>query len=417
VKVLMISAAFPPQASGEATNAYHLCQRLAERGLDVHVLTCQGHTPPPQPGITVHPLMRRWSWAEVSRLGRFLKQCAPDAIYLMYLGWTYDFQFMSTFIPTIAKRVLPGVPFVTRFENIGGAGPQTNSLASKIIRKGLATLDQRGSVDYQFGTLLRDSDTIVLLSGGHESVLEKCFAGIGRKCVLIPPPANMCMSAPGAATREHGRRLLDAGDEDFLLAYIGFVYPGKGFEPLVRAVRKLADERRNVKLAVIGGSLAREFPDQPNYLEKMQALAAELGVDRHIVWTGEYRWDNDLASVYLRAADACVLPFDTGVKLNNSSFSSAAAHGLPILTTMAAVVEPQFVHRENVFLCAPQSGEALAEGVRVLMDDPSLCTTLARGSLRLAHDWYSWETALDKTLSLFRAPAGAFPAGLPQSAH
>jgi glycosyltransferase involved in cell wall biosynthesis len=149
----------------------------------------------------------------------------------------------------------------------------------------------------------------------------------------------------------------------------------------------------------------------------MQALAAELGVDRHIVWTGEYRWDNDLASVYLRAADACVLPFDTGVKLNNSSFSSAAAHGLPILTTMAAVVEPQFVHRENVFLCAPQSGEALAEGVRVLMDDPSLCTTLARGSLRLAHDWYSWETALDKTLSLFRAPAGAFPAGLPQSAH
>src|SRR5688572_15091336 len=206
--------------AGEATNAYHLCQRLAERGLDVHVLTSSvGQTAALDPRITVHSLMRRWSWSEAPRLGRFLRECAPDAIYLMYLGWTYDFQFMSTFIPTIAKRVLPAVPLVTRFENIGGAGPQANSLASRIIRKGLASFDRRGHVDYHFGTLLRDSDAIVLLSARHEAVLERCLPDVGKKCVLIPPPANMCMSVADAATRGRGRRALGAEPDDFLLAY------------------------------------------------------------------------------------------------------------------------------------------------------------------------------------------------------
>ena len=90
--------------------------------------------------------------------------------------------------------------------------------------------------------------------------------------------------------------------------------------------------------------------------------------------------------------------------MNNSSFSSAAAHGLPIVTTRDSALEPQFVHGENVFLCPPESPEALADAIRDLMDDAALRGKLGEGSLRLARDWYSWETAMDKTLALFRAP-------------
>jgi polysaccharide biosynthesis protein PslF len=288
-----------------------------------------------------------------------------------------------------------------------------------MIRKVLASVDPKGNVDYHFGTLLRDSDSIVLLSGRHEAVLEQSLAGVGKKCVLIPPPANMCMSTADAATRERGRQALGAAPDDFLLTYIGFVYPGKGIEPLLRGFQRLALERNNSKLVIIGGSLAREFPDQPNYLEKMQALSTALGIDGKVVWTGEYRWDNDLASTYMRASDVCVLPFETGVKLNNSSFSSAAAHGLPIVTTRDQQIEPQFVHGENVFLCPAASPDALAGGLadamRQVMDDAGLRTRLGEGALRLAHDWYSWESAMDKTLSLMRAPRLGLAQAIPQS--
>jgi hypothetical protein len=43
MKVLIISAAFPPMQAGEADHALHLCQHLAARGLDTHVLTTKKH--------------------------------------------------------------------------------------------------------------------------------------------------------------------------------------------------------------------------------------------------------------------------------------------------------------------------------------------------------------------------------------
>lgn len=420
MKVLVISAAFPPQRSGEATNAFHICEQFAARGLDVHVLTSVREGTVSTPGITVHPVMRGWSWAAVPTLLRFLRACAPDAVYLMYLGWTYDFQFMSTFLPSIVKRVLPGVPVVTRFENIGGAGPQQNSIVSRVIRKAVAVCDRRGQVDYQFGTLLRDSDAVVLLSSRHEGVLDKHLAGIGRKCTLIPPPSNMRMSSEnGGASRERGRALLGIARDEFLVAYIGFIYPGKGIETLLHGFARVSQERPKARLAVIGGSLAREFPDHPSYLEQVQELARSLGIGARVTWTGEYTSDNDQASIYLRAADVCALPFDTGVKLNNSSFSSAAAHGLPIVTTYDEQLEPQFVHGENVWLCAPKSPEALASAIGAVIDDEAARGRLRQGSLRLAEEWYSWQTAMEKTLALLGAPAssdaalGSYPMGQP----
>jgi glycosyltransferase involved in cell wall biosynthesis len=417
LKVLVISAAYPPMPAGEATNAYHLCRQLVQRGLDVDVLTTRGNNGSGDPGISVHPLMEKWSWSEVPRLRRFLRRSAPDVVYLMYLGWTYNFQFMSTFMPTIVKRTLPGVAMVTRFENVGGAGAHANSVGSRLLRKAVATLDRRGQVDYQLGTLLRDSDSIVLLSSGHERVLQHGLADVGAKCVLIPPPVNMAMSPAGASSRERGRRRLGAGSDEFLFAYIGFIYPGKGLETLLRAFRRLADERPGVRLALIGGSLAREFPDQPNYLEGLQALAAELGIEPRLIWTGEYGWKDDLASTYLRAADACVLPFETGVKLNNSSFSSAAAHGLPIVTTSHGALEPQFVHGRNVYLCEPQVPEHLHLAMAELMDNAGLRERLGNGALQLAHDWYSWEAAMEKTLRLFTPPMPSAPRMVAQSAR
>ncbi len=406
MKILVISAAYPPMPAGEATNTYHLCQHLAERGLDVHVLTSVGNTAAPDPRITVHPLMRRWSWGEAPRFARFLKKCSPDAVYMMYLGWIYGEQFMSTFAPTITKAVCPGVPFVTRFENVFAfdASRSANSHLSRAIRKGIAVCDSRGSVHYQFGTLLRDSDSIILLSGRHQAFLETQHPGVGDRCVLIPPPVNMSMSPDHISSRERGRQLLGATAREFVMAYVGFLYPGKGIETLLHAFKRACLTRDNLRLAIVGGALAKGAPHRQGYINELHSLARALNLDGKVVWTGDYSWDSDEASVYLRGADACVLPFDKGVRLNNSSFSSAAAHGLPIITTADAEVEPQFIHGKNVVLCRPQSAEALAGAITTVADDVELQNRLREGSLKLANQWFGWETAIDRTLDLLKRP-------------
>jgi len=407
VRVLVISAAFPPMRAGEATNALYLCRHLADRKLDVHVLTSQSNTAIDDSRITIHPIMRQWSWLEILRVGTFLKRCSPDVILLMYIGWIYNYHPMITFVPTISKRLLPRVPFVTRFESaLSGAAPWRTSRLSRAVRKAMAQWAGLENVSYNFGTLLRDSDRIIVLCGHHGDVLSKEFSGLMAKTVLSPPPPNMliCPENNGAA-RECGRRALGVKDNDFVIAYLGYIYPRKGVETLLRAFQIVRRQGNNVRLVVIGGKIEMAFLKRPSYLQEMHELSRHLGIDDNVTWTGEYTWDDDQASVYLRAADACVLPFDDGVRLNNSSFSCAAAHALPIITTQGEMLEAAFVDGENVFLCPPRNPSAVADAIKLLMDNPDVCGRLRTGARNLAQEWFSWEKAIDCTMATFGVDA------------
>lgn len=399
MRILIISAAFPPMQSGEATNAFYLSQHLADYGFEVHVLTTRRAVENCDPRVKIHPIMRDWSWTAVLRFRRFLRQCSPDAILLMHISWIYHNHPMITFAPTIAKKLFPRVPFVTRFENVFGGS--SLSLMARLLRKGIVRWIAGKDVDYTFGTLLRDSDRLILLSDRHRAPLPSCFHGETNKVVLIPPPPNMriCPRDNGAS-RQKGRDRLHARATDFLIAYLGFIYPKKGVEILLKAFQIVRKERNEARLVLIGGSISSEAPYSINYIKELRDLSRGLGIDEQVTWLGEYKWDDE-TSVYLHAADVCVLPFENGVHLNNSSFSSAMAHELPVITTRGSMLDQPIIHGENVLLCPPKDPESLADAIKSLMDNPELRRVLARGARQLAAEWFSWEKAIDRTIRSF----------------
>jgi glycosyltransferase involved in cell wall biosynthesis len=421
MKLLLVSAAFPPHRSGEATNAFFLSREIAARGIEVDVLTTRGATESDRAGVRVHPIMRDWSWSEIVRLRRFVKRAQPDAILLMYIGWTYRFEFMITFAPTVLKTMLPGVPFVTRFENAMGADPRHTSVLSRAVRKIVASSGSRGDVDYSFGTLLRDSDHVIVLSEAHRRTLTSCLPAVETRITVLPPSVNMRVSDPaGGDARRRGREMLGLEAGDFVVAYIGYLHSGKGLESLLRAVQRLARERRELRLVLIGGSIAPESGNAGTYAQELKELARGLGIEARVRWTGEYTWDREDASLYLRAADVCVLPFRKGIHLNNSSVASVTAHGLPLVSTRGELVESAFVDAENVLLCQPESPGELAGAIERVMDDRELRERLAAGASRLGADWFSWDRAVGRTLEACRLPtpesrAGHLPSPEPAS--
>lgn len=402
MRVLVISAAFPPMRVGEADHAFHLCRYLADRKLDVHVLTTQTTGVASDPHIKVYPIMRNWSWSDLPRLAIFLRHCAPDAVLLIYLGMTYNYHPMITFLPTISKILLPKVPFVTQFENAYGTRPHRTSLVSRALRKGIAGWARGRNVDYKFGTLLRDSDRIILLSDHHRAMLADRFPGVNKKSLLnpIPPLINMCSEGNGAA-RQRGREALGVRADEFLVVYFGRIYPNKGIDSLLKAVQLVIRHKSLFRVAMVGGSLEFQFPGRPMYEQEIHDLSKQLGIEDKLIWIGEYAWDSDVASTYLHAADLCVLPFDSGVMLSRSTFAAAAAHGLPIITTQGAMLEQPFVHKENVFLCPPKNPEVMAAAIETLMENCDLSQRLRLGALRLAEEWFSWERAIDRTIATF----------------
>jgi len=403
MRILIISAAYPPMRAGEATNTYHLATRLANRGHEVDVLTSVSNAGGHEPGVRIHAVMPHWGWSALPRFASTLRRLAPDAILLMYIGWIYDSHPMMTFAPTIARKLLPPVPFVTRFENVSAALPSEASFIARVVRHAAARCAGTRHVHYNLGTLLRDSHALIVLSDHHRAALARLDSGVEQKTTLIPPPPNMPIVAEDCEGRERVRQALGASRGEFLLAYLGYVYPGKGIETLLHAMHELVKRSAALRLVVIGGRIQLDDADTSNYFGEMQSLARQLGIADRVIWTGGYAHDDEAPSRYLRAADACVLPFDTGVQFNNSSFSSAVAHDLPVITTRGPRLEPQFVHQDNVFVCRPKDPAALAHAVDSVMSDDELRARLRAGARRLASEWFSWERAIDRTVDVLRS--------------
>ena len=403
MKLLLISADFPPVMSGEASHAYSLALNLARRGADVHVLTSRINGVVTHPDFKVHPVMRSWSWLALPYFSIFLNRCAPDAIILVFLAEMYDHHPMMTFAATISKRICSSVQFVTQFESVGAA-IGNKSVWTRLIRKGIADWVTGSGTDYNNGTLLRDSDRVIVLSDNHATKLAELSSQIHQKCVLIPPPptVTICPDDEGLA-RVRGRTALRVNEDEFLIAYYGYVYPGKGVETLLRAFETITRRRSNARVVIIGGFLEHmggEFSSaSKQYTEEMQRLPQLLGIADRVIWAGPCPPEGEEGSRYLRAADICVLPFDDGVYLNKSSFAVAAAHKLPIITTQGSRLEKPFVHGENVFLCEPKDPQKLSDAIELLMASPGLRERLRDGVQTLASEWFSWERAVDRVVA------------------
>lgn len=399
MKLLVISSAFPPMGCGEASNTYFLCRNLVANDLDIHLLTTDRDGMPEIPGVTIHGIMRKWSWSELRRLLRFVIELSPDTILLMYLGGIYNYHPMVTFLPTFVKRVLPQTRFVTRFENVlSGWNPRTAGVRARIVRKVLAKRLGADRVDYVNGTLTSDSTSIVVLCDYHRELLQQRRKLREGKVTVIPPAANVrVVSDEDGQLRSEGRKRWRFRDDHFVIGYMGYVYPNKGVDTLLRSFSLLVKRQKNARLLIAGGRIEVELPGHATYYDDMLQLARDLDLDDHIEWTGSFSPDSEDVPMLIHAADVWALPLDNGVHLNNSSFATLAGYGMPIIVTRGSAPEAPFVHGDNVFLCQPKSPTALANALETVLSDSALICQLRRGVRRLSDEWFSWPRVLDRT--------------------
>jgi glycosyltransferase involved in cell wall biosynthesis len=187
---------------------------------------------------------------------------------------------------------------------------------------------------------------------------------------------------------------------EFIIVHFGYLYPDKGIEVLLKAFKIICGRKTNVRLLTVGDEPPASA--NPLYVQQLREWVKQPELEGKIIWTGNFTWNSNEASLYLRAGDTCVLPFTSGVSLNRSSVAAAAVHGLPIITTKGRHLESAFVDHKNVLLCQPNDDKALAEAIESLIADPELRQRLSAGATELADRWFSWDKALAGTIEALR---------------
>jgi len=154
--------------------------------------------------------------------------------------------------------------------------------------------------------------------------------------------------------------------------------PMKGLVPLLEALAKLRTER-DVELVVIG---------RPTEGGRVARTIDRLGIS-HAVHCVSGISDDELAGMYAEAQVAVVPSLYEGFSL---PAIEAMACGVPLVaTTGGALPEVVGADGETALLVTPNDPEALATGIRRILDDDALAARLGEGGRQRVLGRFTWE--------------------------
>ncbi len=392
----MISAAYPPMVSGEATQALFLCRHLAKAGWQTHLLTSDRPNTPVSEPFQVHAVMRDWGFGDWGRAKEVMRKVQPGVVVILYTGWLYGHHPMVTLLPMWLRWSMPTTRIVTIITHPDGSREGKLNAASRWLHR-LLRVTMKPRVSYNFGTLLSDSHAVVALAEHFQPRLEAMDATVGRRMVVIPPAALMRLhDMTPAIARSEGRKLLHLQNGDQLAVYTGLIAPGKGLETLLRALAILQPTHPQLHLALVGGVVNEHLPHHQSYAHELDGLIDELGLRSKVHKVGPFEVEDLEPSLVLAAGDVAVLPWDGGVHMNNSTVATVSAHGLPLVTTRPTELESIFREGENVLLCAPKDAGAMALAVQQVLHVPRVRQRLVEGAERLQREHMGWPMVMRK---------------------
>lgn len=381
-----------------------LARMAAERGIDVHVVTNKNATLPRGANYIVHPVVDRWNWNAESHILSLCAELAPDVIDILFTGWMYDDHPMITLLPAKLKQRLPATHLCAHIESLGGVKRENAPLLDVAARWVQSHARGREDINYEYGSLIRDSDSVIFLNErDKDTICTQLPVGMSKFAILPPPPIMPIIPPLDEQRKGELRQELSLSDREPVIAFYGFIYPGKGLETLFAAISQLRGNR-DPALVLIGGppeQLVLDRAGRPNYVQELHELAKKLGIADCIVWAGYSETGSTRPSELLRVSDFCVLPFDDGLMMNNSSFSFAAGHGLPIISTHGERTEQLFVNRENILLVGRQDAGQLASAITELQDDAALRARIAGGAQALVEERFNWDKLMAETLRIW----------------
>lgn len=189
----------------------------------------------------------------------------------------------------------------------------------------------------------------------------------------------------GAPERPFGRQeafkeRLGLSGKTVLMTF-GLLGPGKGLEHVIEALPAIVQQHPEVVYRIVGKThpnlIAR---DGEAYREKLQQLANDLGISRHIEWDDRFLETEELLD-QLEGCDIYLTPYPNMQQSTSGTLSYAVALGKPVVST--PYIHARELLAEEVGVLVEQNDPAaIADAVNELLDDPDRLGAMGRRAYR-----------------------------------
>jgi glycosyltransferase involved in cell wall biosynthesis len=381
-----------PMERANGIQTIETCHGLARRGIDVELVVRRSDARSDAEclaffDLAPHPKLRLRRVSTGWRLG-FLVQ----AFVAMFDDWDVVFT-RDLLIADLARRVSQA-PVIYEAHTVAAvfAEEHARMYTESTPSGGGPSASKLARLDAREGRVCRNVSGLVTITHALLRALEERHGSLATSLVA-PDGCRLPESLPAPPESEALP----------LVYYIGQLYPWKGVDVLVDAMRHV-----DAQLVVVGG-----LPPEPD-LDRLQRLAKELGVDARVSFRG-FLPPNKLAAERQRASIFVVPNLDsTTARLYTSPLKlfEAMASGRPIVASDLPSIREVLTHEDNALLVPPGDAKALASAIDRLVRDRALRDRLAARAFEDARN-YSWEARADRirtmALGLAHEPPEATP--------
>lgn len=242
------------------------------------------------------------------------------------------------------------------------------------------------AVPTSFFLYMKLADRVITSGQSIKDDMVKRNGMIEQRIVSVPAGIDEKRFHPGV-DGSPVRREFGFCDEDFVIGIVAVLRNWKGHRFLIRAVKRLLDQGKRIKLLICGAG-----PQQQN-LEK---LIAELDLGRSVVMAG-HRTD---VPGCIAAMDCVVLP-----SIRNEATSQvlpqAMAMKKPVIAANAGGLAEVVIDTVTGRLVPLEDVNALAEALAWMIDNPQERIRLAEQGFRHCLENFTFDTMIDRTEAVY----------------
>ncbi len=216
---------------------------------------------------------------------------------------SYGFTFLAFFPILLAKCKANGTKIVVTWHTVPDRGEMKYIDYPSMITK---TFLRHFVPKMYFGTTIRmiakNADMNVLLTKAARQTMERDYKIPARKTIFIPNGIiDFKISAGKSEVSRFKRKYRLHGK---IFSMVGLAFKLKGYHLMIDALPEVIRKYKDFTLVITGGTIS---PLGAEYLKSLQRQAKELGVEKHIVFTGYL--SKEEMNALLKATDFFVYPY------------------------------------------------------------------------------------------------------------
>jgi glycosyltransferase involved in cell wall biosynthesis len=389
---MFVTGEYPPMPGGVGAYTQELAKGLRSLGVQITILTAEAACDPATAvhggGCRVLPVARRWDWGMWRTVTNLAHEARCDWLHVQYQTAAFGMHPAINLAPAFWQR--QGFAVAWTYHDL-----LVPYLFPKAGRRLRTWVTERPARTARLPIVTNEADRLRL-------------AAHGLAAACIPIGSNIASRHLAPEERAAWRRDHGYGPDDLVLAYFGFLNRSKGGLALIKALQRVARERENTHLLMIGEQVGASDATNDAYRREVQALITNLGLDKQVHWTGNLP-DDEVAAA-LNGCDVLLMPYLDGASLRRGTLMAGLANGCAIVTTTPQGPLPELQDGRDLLYVGAEDEKALAAAVLRIARDPQLMARL-RTNARQRSQLFAWDAIARTHLACYHDPRYGLEAG------